>query len=177
MKPTSHPDGDEPRVLQPIVLPTSAIQQIPGLADNPTVVLDLTPSTAALLAMTPEQREQRFRATLEQLGQLAGANAFRPAKELICKQYPDIKAIHKVLRQNPQISWRRPPGKNGMPVMNRLEIHVGQWFAATRCLPAGLTGDPLDSPAELVDEVFAIERRKAEERQASEMRKRNGPGK
>ena len=70
-----------------------------------------------------------------------------------------LKAINKALAKNPSIRWRRPTGKNGKPIPNRLTIHAGDWhdFIHRKQSVSGL-----DQPAHVVDEVIEIEKRKAE---------------
>jgi hypothetical protein len=96
--------------------------------------------------------------------------AFRPASEFIDEErFPDLKAIHKALRANPWIRAKRPIGKNGKPIPNRLLIHAGDWQEFRQQKQAV---DPLDLPARLVDDVMETERRKAESRE-----KKGGPEK
>lgn len=149
MKPPSGNAGDEPRVNLTIKLPPNAVTLMPGLAENPTIILNLTQSAAEFMAATPEQREQHSRETIDRLQNLANVNTFRPMKEFICDRYPTFKAIQKVLDANPSISWQHPFGKNGQPIKNRKVIHVGDWLAITKRLP----GNPLDLPADVVDAV------------------------
>jgi hypothetical protein len=93
----------------------------------------------------------------------ADDSAYRPAKEFIDpERFPTFKAIRCALDANPTIRTRRPFGKNGKPLANRLDIHAGDWqqFKHNRQVV-----DPLDAPAEIVDAVMEEERRKAEIRQ------------
>jgi hypothetical protein len=86
--------------------------------------------------------------------------AYRPASEFIApERFPTLKAINKALAKNPSIRWRRPTGKNGKPIPNRLTIHAGDWhdFIHRKQSVSGL-----DQPAHVVDEVIEIEKRKAE---------------
>jgi hypothetical protein len=85
--------------------------------------------------------------------------AYRPMKEFIDDQFPTHKSIHKCLNSNPSIRKRRPKGKNGQPIMNRLEIHAGDWQRFKR-LRSG--GDPLDQPAEMVDAAIEAAGRQAD---------------
>jgi hypothetical protein len=85
-------------------------------------------------------------------------SAYRPASEFTDPdRFPTMKAIHKFLDENPGIRSRRPLGKNGKPISNRLQIHAGDWLKAAKKQPAG----PLDQPAGVVDAVVEVEQAKA----------------
>lgn len=89
-------------------------------------------------------------------------SAFRPASEFIDDKHPDLKAIRKVLKDNPGIEWRRPLSKQGKPIPNRLEVHAGHWH---EYLFREKQMDPLDLPFEQVSAaVNEVEQRKVAER-------------
>lgn len=92
-------------------------------------------------------------------------SAYRPKKECLGDKHPNFKTVDKALMENEWIRTRRPvSSKSGKPIRNRLEVHVGDWHKYLASL-AGKTPDPLDMPAEIVDEkVREIEARKAQER-------------
>lgn len=83
--------------------------------------------------------------------------AYRPAKEFIGDAFPTAKAIRKELDANPTIRTRRPIGRNGEPIPNRLEIHAGDWHDF---INRPKQTDPLDNPAAIVDAVMEAEGRK-----------------
>jgi hypothetical protein len=85
--------------------------------------------------------------------------AFRPAKEFIDEdRFPDFKTIRKALDANPEIRRRRPKGKNGQIIPNRLEIHAGDWQEFKQRMQA----EPLDSPSSMVDAAIETAGRQAE---------------
>jgi hypothetical protein len=85
-------------------------------------------------------------------------SAYRPASEFLApERFPTLKAIGKALAANPWIRSRRPTGKNGKPISNRLNIHAGDWHKFVN----QSQGDPLDQPASVVDAVLETEKRKA----------------
>lgn len=100
---------------------------------------------------------------LEMSGDAGDPTAYVPVSELLDSEFQTLKAINKALEENPRIRKRRPIGKRtGQPVPNRLEIHTGDWH---RFKKQGRTIDPLDSPAEMVDEAIEAAGRQAEIRQ------------
>jgi hypothetical protein len=95
-------------------------------------------------------------------------SAYRPAIEFIDSQrFPTLKAIRQALTANPTIRTRRPTGKNGKAIPNRLNIHAGDWHAFIR----KQTADPLDLPATVVDAVMETEQRKVEIRKQKDAEK------
>jgi hypothetical protein len=87
--------------------------------------------------------------------------AYRPANEFIdADEFPDFKAIQKALAANPLIRRKRPTGKNGKEIKNRLIIHAGDWHKFRQRQQV----NPLDLPAAVVDAVTETENRKAKVR-------------
>jgi hypothetical protein len=154
--------GDEPRVNLTVQLPPYAVSVYPGIGE---IVLNLTPSEAELMALPPEERARRFREARERFPVEAVADdptAYRPASEFLDDdRFPTHAAIRKALDANPWIRTRRPKGKNGKPIPNRLEIHAGHWH---EFLQQPQPVDPLDNPAPIVDAVMELERSKEEAR-------------
>jgi hypothetical protein len=69
----------------------------------------------------------------------------------------------KVLDAHPEIQWRRPKDKNGNEILNRLEVHIGDWLkflAATKRASTVVT-NPLDTRDPEPDAIEEIERAKA----------------
>lgn len=92
---------------------------------------------------------------------------YRIASELIDDRFPTLKSIRKALNDIPAIRRKRPIGKNGKPVKNRLLIHTGDWDAfKQRYRPA----DVLDAQAETVEAVLQMEKRKKEIREQNQNR-------
>jgi hypothetical protein len=107
---------DEPRVSLTVNLPPNAVALMPGIADNPTIVLDLTPSQAELIALTPAQREQRFCETLERLKQFSD-------ESLLAKNLAVSTEILKSIRaQQAQATALAPP----IETPPRLTVNLGR---------------------------------------------------
>jgi hypothetical protein len=86
--------------------------------------------------------------------------AFRPASDFVDEEKGlTFKAINAALKANSFIRHRRPVGKSGKSIPNRLEIHAGDWC---KFQSEGQVADPLDMSAEIVDSIVDAEKRKAE---------------
>jgi hypothetical protein len=101
--------------------------------------------------------------------QAEARDAYRPAGEFYGqgKSVRDVWALRRILAANQWIRTRHAPSKKtGRPVLNRPQVHAGDWREYQR--RNGLTLDPLDLPADLADTLLAeaaeIERRKGAER-------------
>jgi hypothetical protein len=94
-------------------------------------------------------------------------SAFRPASEFIAdERFPTYKDIRKALDANPWIRCKKPTGKNGKPVKNRLNIHAGDWHKFLNQPQANQPQaiDLMDQNAAAVDALMETQKRKAEVR-------------
>jgi hypothetical protein len=91
--------------------------------------------------------------------------AYLPASDFLDhERFQTFNAIRKALKENPSIRRRRPVGKSGKEVPNRLEIHAGDWHQFLR----KQSTHPLDLPAAVVDAVMEAEKRKLELRKQTD---------
>jgi hypothetical protein len=98
-----HP-GVEPQINLTINLPPNAVALRPDVfANNPSIVLDLTPSQAELIALSPAQREQRFRETMDRLKELSDESL---AAKNLAKSDQILEAI-RAQQQDPPRSKRK----------------------------------------------------------------------
>jgi hypothetical protein len=84
---------------------------------------------------------------------------YQPMSQCIHEEhYPTFKAIHTALEKNPWIRTKRPIGRNGKRIENRLLVHSGDWQRFISQQPRDLP----DQPAETVDEAIDAAKRKEE---------------
>ncbi|MEW6200046.1 MAG: hypothetical protein AB1601_15455 [Planctomycetota bacterium] len=98
------------------------------------------------------------------VGLPADLAAYVPAADILAKHTPaelkiSIKELGTILEDyhTNRVRWTRPLGRNGHPVPNRRNVHLGDWTAyVKRRLPAEEDGFPRLTEAELEQRKAAV---------------------